>query len=226
MFSFKADGGTAAVTGNYFDIIGESQNFVFDGVDQNFVIAAGEICTADRTAENRVPGNEDLFLAVVKEKTAAAHSVTGKSQNFSIGQGGKAGCRRQIFGRREVGEEAVFGTGVHFRIGGGNFHLFDIERLCHFTAGGDVVNVGVSEQNTRLFKWETFCGGDDLRRIGTRVDDQEQFFIIKKDERTIGGNGAYRKRFYSKHYFFLSSRITCLNAGVLSCLFNLKSRGY
>ena len=182
MFSFKADGGAAAVTGNYFDLIGESQNFIFDRIYQRFVIAAGEVGAPDRTAENGISGDENFSFAVIKEKTAAAHGVAGKSQNFSIGQGGKTGRLRQIFCRGKVGKETVFGTTVHCRIGGGNFDLFHIESACHFAASRNMVNVGVSEQNPRLFKGETFTGGDYLIGIGTGVDDEKQFFFFKENE--------------------------------------------
>ena len=66
MFSFKADGGAAAVTGNNFDLIGESQNFIFDRIYQRFVIAAGEVGAADRTAENGISGDENFSFAVIK----------------------------------------------------------------------------------------------------------------------------------------------------------------
>ena len=182
MFSFKADGGTAAVTGNYFDLIGESQNFIFDRIYQRFVIAAGEVGAADRTAENAISGDENFSFAVIKEKTAAAHGVPGKSQNSATGQGGKAGCWRQIFCRREVGKKAVFWTIVHCRIGGGNFDLFHIESFRHFAASRNMVNVGVGEQYPRLFKGETFTGGDYLIGIGAGVDDEKQFFFFKENE--------------------------------------------
>ena len=182
MLSFKSDGGTAAVAGNDFDVIGQGEDFRFDGVDQGFVIAAGQICPADRAAENGISGNENLFFAVVNKETAAAHGVSGKSQNFAAGQWSKSCCLRQIFCRGEVGKETVFGTTVHCRIGGGNFHLFDIQSFGDFTAGRNMVNVGVSEQNPRLFKGETPGGGDDFRTVGARVDDQQEFFIIKLDE--------------------------------------------
>ena len=227
MFAFKADGGTAAVTGNYFDIIGESQNFGFDRIYQCFVIAAGEVGAADGTAENGIAGDKDFSFAVIKEKAAAPHGVSGKIQNFSAGQGRKVGGWRQIFCRRKVGEKAVVRTIIHCRIGGSNFNVFHIESACHFAAGGNVVNVGVSEQNPRLFKGETFTGGDYLIGISAGVDDKKQFFRFKKYECTVGGNGADRKSFYSEHcYFFLSSRITWRKAGVLSSLFNLKSLEY
>ena len=102
MFSFKTDGGAAAVTGNNFNLIGESQNFIFDRIYQRFVIAAGEVGAPDGTAENGISGDENFSFSVIKEKSAAAHGVSGKSQNFSIGQGGKTGRRRQIFCRGEV----------------------------------------------------------------------------------------------------------------------------
>lgn len=182
MFSFKADGGAAAVTGNYFDLIRESQNFIFDRIYQRFVIAAGEVGAPDRTAENRISGDKNFSFSVIKEKSAAAHGVSGKSQNFSIGQGGKTGRWRQIFCRGKVGEKAVFRAGIHCRIGGGNFDLFHIERACHFAASGNMVNVGVSEQNSCLFKGETFTGGDYLICIGAGVDDEKQFFFFKENE--------------------------------------------
>ena len=45
-----------------------------------------------------------------------------------------------------------------------------------------MVNVGVSEQYTRLFKGETFTGGDYLIGIGAGVDDEKQFFFFKENE--------------------------------------------
>ena len=89
-----------------------------------------------------------------------------------------------------------------------------------------MVDMGVGEQYPRRFKGETSGGGDDFSCIGTGVDDQQEFFSFKKDETAICGNGADRESFDGKHYFFLSSRMTCLNAGVLSIRFNLKSRWY
>ena len=77
------------MAGDYFNIIGQSENFCFDGVDKGFVIAAGEVGAADGAAENGVSGDEDLFFAVIKEETAAAHGMSGKIQNFAAGQGGE-----------------------------------------------------------------------------------------------------------------------------------------
>ena len=182
MFSFKADGGAAAVTGNYFDLIGESQNFIFDRIYQRFVIAAREVGAADGTAENGISGDENFSFAVIKEKTAAAHGVSGQIQHLAAGKRREVSNWRQIFRRRKVGEKAVFRTIVHCRIGGGNFDLFHIERAGDFAASGNMVNVGVGEQNPRLFKGETFTGGDYLITIGAGVDDEKQFFFFKENE--------------------------------------------
>ena len=182
MFAFKADGGTAAVTGNYFDIIGESQNFGFDRIYQRFVIAAGEVGATDGAAENGISGDENFSFTVIKEETAAAHGVSGQIQNFSAGKRCKVCGRRQIFRRGEVGKKAVFRAGVHSRISGGNFDLFHIQDACDFAAGGNVVNMSMGEQNSCLFKGETFTGGDYFICIGTGVDDKKQFFRFKKDE--------------------------------------------
>lgn len=105
MLLFRADGGAGAVAGDHHYLIGQPKELGSDGVDQLVVVSAGQVSAPDAALEERVAGEQQIFL--VEVEADAAGGVAG-----GFNDGDLTGSQLQRCLRREVDVGCRGGQGL------------------------------------------------------------------------------------------------------------------
>jgi hypothetical protein len=200
-----------AVSRNYGDFVGESEQALVDGVQELVGVASGKVGAADGAGEESVPGEEEFLVGKVEADGA-----------FGVSGGVEDGTRKPGDGYAL----AVFEGGVGTEDGGGwdaepfglDVHDFDqgqvvlvVEDGCagdlfQAVGAGDVVDVGVGDDD--LLDGEVVLGeqGEDARDVVSGVDDDCFAGGLVTEDGAVALEGAYGQGFENHGFLRVTAK--------------------
>jgi hypothetical protein len=164
------------VAGDDCDVVGQCEQAGVDGVEEFAGVAAGKVGAADGAREEGVSGEEEGLLG--KVEADAAFCVAGSVEDGSgeAGDGDDFAVVEGVVGRGDFGGGDAEPAGLD----GHDFDLSDVVlvvedggagELLEAEGAGDVVDVGVGDDDLLDGELVLLEEGDDAGDVGAGIDD-------------------------------------------------------